>query len=60
MVRELTTGALAAMGVACRNRAHIDRGVHRERPGLSAVTAMCAGDAHANSRPGSPNRESNS
>jgi hypothetical protein len=47
--------------VACRNRhAHIDRGVHRERPGLSAVTAMCAGDAHVNSRFGSPNRESNS
>jgi hypothetical protein len=57
MVRELTTGALAAIGVACRN--HIDRGVHRERPGRSAVTAMCAGDAHVNSRPDSPNRESN-
>ena len=59
MVRELTTGALAAMGWLNRHP-HIDRGVHRERPGLSAVTAMCAGDAHVNSRPGSRNRESDS
>jgi hypothetical protein len=53
MVRELTTGALAAMGwLVVTANAHIDRGVHRKRPGLSAVTAMCAGDAHVNSRPG--------
>jgi hypothetical protein len=31
-------------GVACRNRhAHIDRGVHRGRPSLSAVTANVCG-----------------
>jgi hypothetical protein len=44
MVRELTNRRAGSNGVACRNRdAHIDRGVHRGRPSLSAVTTNVCG-----------------